>query len=145
LHAEILPVKVRAPDVTGVLGLRWRSLFWLYPSKNRAGFSLNSQALPRFEESWAAIRHRLPKELIQRILMALPSNWSIPVASLISVSTYDWTARQWSVPLNLIISQLFKVGKQPMQAFVGGRYYVEGPDGGPEWGLRVGLVLLFPK
>ena len=77
--------------------------------------------------------------------MALPSNWSIPVASLISVSTYDWTARQWSVPLNQIISQWFRVGKQPMQAFVGGRHYVEGPDGGPEWGLRAGLVLLFPK
>jgi hypothetical protein len=31
------------------------------------------------------------------------------------------------------------------EAFVGGRYYLEGPDGGPEWGLRAGLVLLFPK
>ena len=62
-----------------------------------------------------------------------------------SESTYDWTARQWNVPVNLIISQLFKVGNQPMQAFVGGRYYVEVPDGGPEWGLRAGIVLLFPK
>ena len=60
-------------------------------------------------------------------------------------STYDWTGQQWNVPVNLVISQLFKVGKQPMQAFVGGRYYVEGPEGGPEWGLRAGLVLLFPK
>ena len=59
-------------------------------------------------------------------------------------STYDWEREQWSVPLNVVVSQLFKVGGQPMQSFVGGRYYVEGPDGGPEWGLRAGIVLLFP-
>jgi hypothetical protein len=60
-------------------------------------------------------------------------------------STYDWEREQWSVPLNAIISQLFKIGNHPVQAFVGGRYYAEGPEGGPEWGLRAGLVLLFPK
>jgi hypothetical protein len=32
-----------------------------------------------------------------------------------------------------------------MQAFAGGRYYMDGPEGGPEWGIRAGLVLLFPK
>ena len=60
-------------------------------------------------------------------------------------STYDWEREQWSVPLNAVISQLFKIGSQPMQAFVGGRYYVEGPEGGPEWGIRAGFTLLFPK
>lgn len=65
--------------------------------------------------------------------------------SINTETTYDWTAEQWSVPVNLVISQLFKVGNQPLQAFVGGRYYLEGPEGGPEWGLRAGLVLLFPK
>jgi len=60
-------------------------------------------------------------------------------------NTYDWEHEQWNVPLNFVISQLFKVGKQPVQAFVGGRYYAESPDGGPEWGVRVGFTLLFPK
>lgn len=60
-------------------------------------------------------------------------------------STYDWEREQWTVPLNFVISQLFKVGSQPVQAFAGGRYYVEGPDNGPEWGLRAGFTLLFPK
>jgi hypothetical protein len=60
-------------------------------------------------------------------------------------STYDWERGQWSVPVNAIVSQLFKIGSQPMQAFAGGRYYAEGPDGGPEWGIRAGLVMLFPK
>ena len=60
-------------------------------------------------------------------------------------SSYDWTHEQWTVPVNAVVSQLFKVGSQPMQAFVGARYYAEGPKGGPEWGIRAGLVLLFPK
>jgi hypothetical protein len=60
-------------------------------------------------------------------------------------STYDWTREQWTVPLNLIVSQLIKIGSQPVQFSVGGRYYVEGPNGGPEWGVRAVLTFLFPK
>ncbi len=60
-------------------------------------------------------------------------------------STYDWEREQWNVPANFVISQLFKIGGQPVQAFAGGRYYLESPEGGPEWGLRAGLTLLFPK
>ena len=54
------------------------------------------------------------------------------------------TNEQWSMPLNFVISQLFKIGGQPMQAFVGGRYYAEAPEGGPEWGLRAGLGPALP-
>ena len=60
-------------------------------------------------------------------------------------TTFDWEHEQWNVPVNFIISQLFKVGSQPLQAFVGGRYYFEGPEGGADWGVRAGLTLLFPK
>lgn len=60
-------------------------------------------------------------------------------------STYDWQANQWTVPVNLVVSQLLKIGEQPVQAFVGARYYAETPNGGPEWGLRFGLTFLFPK
>ena len=62
-----------------------------------------------------------------------------------SESTYDWERGQWTMPLNFVVSQLFKVGGHPVQAFVGGRWYVESPRGGPEWGVRAGIVLLFPK
>jgi hypothetical protein len=61
-----------------------------------------------------------------------------------SESSYDWNNEQWSVPLNLTVGQLFKVGGMPMQFTVGARYYAEGPDGGPEWGLRAVFTLLFP-
>jgi hypothetical protein len=60
-------------------------------------------------------------------------------------STYDWERDQWSVPLNGIVSQLLKVGDQPVQASLGGRYYAESPHGGPEWGIRAAITLLFPK
>lgn len=59
-------------------------------------------------------------------------------------SAYDWQQEQWNVPLNFIVSQLFKVGGRPLQAFFGGRCYLEGPDGGTEWGIRTGFTLLFP-
>jgi hypothetical protein len=60
-------------------------------------------------------------------------------------STYDWEGDQWTAPINLFASQLVKFGKLPVNLEVGGRYYVEAPDGGPEWGLRFVVVILLPK
>ena len=60
-------------------------------------------------------------------------------------STYDWKNSQWTVPINAIVAQMFKIGNQPMQFGIGARYYAEGPDNGPEWGLRASFTLLFPK
>jgi hypothetical protein len=60
-------------------------------------------------------------------------------------STYDWDNSQWTVPLNASVSQLLKVGKQPIQLSLGARYYAEKPDGGPDWGLRFAVTFLFPK
>lgn len=60
-------------------------------------------------------------------------------------STYDWKSRQWTVPLNVTVAQLFKVGKQPLQLTLGVRYYADKPEGGPDWGLRLAVTFLFPK
>ena len=60
-------------------------------------------------------------------------------------STYDWTNQQWTVPINLYVTQILKIGKQPVSVQLGGRYYAEGPSGGPEWGLRFAFTFLFPK
>jgi hypothetical protein len=65
--------------------------------------------------------------------------------TLNSESTYDWEEEQWTVPLNLTVSQLVKFGKMPVQLQFGGRYYAESPDNGPEWGLRAGITFLFPR
>lgn len=60
-------------------------------------------------------------------------------------STYDWENSQWTVPLNLMVAQLVKIGKLPVQFQVGGRYYAECPSDGPDWGLRFAVTFLFPK
>jgi hypothetical protein len=60
-------------------------------------------------------------------------------------STYDWSHSQWTVPLNAIVSQLLKIGKQPIQLSLGAKYYADKPSGGPDWGLRFAVTLLFPK
>lgn len=66
--------------------------------------------------------------------------------SLASESTYDWEANAWSIPLIAQVSQLLKLGNQPIQLGVGARYWADSPDGGPEgWGARVQLTFLFPK
>ncbi|SFL80026.1 hypothetical protein SAMN05421830_106207 [Desulfomicrobium norvegicum] len=61
-------------------------------------------------------------------------------------SVYDWEAEQWSVPLNFQVSQLLKIGGQPISIGAGVRYWAESPDAGPEdWGGRLFLTFLFPK
>lgn len=60
-------------------------------------------------------------------------------------STYDWEADAWTVPVNLTIAQLLKIGKLPLQFQAGGRVYAVRPEGGPDWGLRFVVTFLFPK
>ena len=61
-------------------------------------------------------------------------------------TTCNWelSGKQCAVPINLTVGQLLKVGGMPMQFTVGGRYYVTGPYGTPDWGLRFVTTFLFP-
>jgi hypothetical protein len=60
-------------------------------------------------------------------------------------STYDFEAHEWNAPLNLTYSQVVKIGGQ-MVSFAGGaRCYADAPAGGPDWGLRFVVTLLYPK
>ncbi len=58
--------------------------------------------------------------------------------------TYDWESEEWLAPVNFVVSQLMTIGKQPLQVGGGVRYYFDKPEGGPEWGLRFAVTLLFP-
>jgi hypothetical protein len=60
-------------------------------------------------------------------------------------TTYNWQAEQATVPINTGVQQLIKIGKLPIAFEVGYRYYVEKPNGGPDWGLRFQVTFLFPK
>ncbi len=59
-------------------------------------------------------------------------------------SAYDFEHEQWSVPFNLVYSKVAKMGGQTVSFAGGARYYMESPAGGPEWGLRFVVTLLFP-
>jgi hypothetical protein len=59
-------------------------------------------------------------------------------------STFDFENSQWTVPLNFMVSQVFKIGKQPMSIQLGARYYADGPNEHAHWGMRLNFVLLFP-
>jgi hypothetical protein len=71
-----------------------------------------------------------------------PDAWTY---SLLSESTYDWTAEEWTVPVIFNVSKLSHFGKQPVSLQVGYRHYFDTPSGGPDWGLRFAVTLLFPK
>jgi hypothetical protein len=62
-----------------------------------------------------------------------------------SESTYNWIDSQWTIPFNLMVAQLVKIGEVPVQFQLGGRWYAEKPDGGPNWGLRFAVTFLFPR
>jgi hypothetical protein len=61
-------------------------------------------------------------------------------------STYDWENRQWTIPVNIMLSQMLKLpGGQPLSLQLGYRTYTEAPKDGPNWGLRFAITFLFPK
>jgi hypothetical protein len=112
-------LKQEVPFTVGLLA----SQLWSYAGDNEAG-NLNNTFLEPFV-SYVTKTHT--------------------TFSLNTEFSYDWEHEQWSVPINFQVSQLFSVGKQKIQGFLGGRYYAEGPDGVPEWGIRTGLTFLFPE
>ena len=62
-------------------------------------------------------------------------------------STYNWKTSQWSVPVNVYVMQMLKIGGQPLTLQAAARYWGESPDGiGPKgWGVRFQATFLFPK
>lgn len=66
--------------------------------------------------------------------------------SLNTESTYDWKDEEWSVPVNVGVSQMLKIGPQILQVQLGARYWADSPPGGADdWGLRLAVTLLYPK
>jgi hypothetical protein len=60
-------------------------------------------------------------------------------------SSYNWQTSRWTVPANFGVSQVLKLGPQIASFQLGYRSYVSAPSGGPKWGLRFAVTLLFPK
>ncbi len=56
-----------------------------------------------------------------------------------SESTYDWENGQWTVPFNLFVSQVFKIGKLPVKPSSACVTTPRHPTGGPRLGPPGGL------
>ena len=74
-----------------------------------------------------------------------PSAWTLSVQS---ETTYNWKTEKWSVPVNVAVSKLVKLGKLPVSLQAGIGYWAESPDTGPEgfrFRLQANFVLPKPK
>jgi opacity protein-like surface antigen len=64
------------------------------------------------------------------------------------VITADWLAapgQQWTVPIGGGLGRVFRLGDQPMSAYVSAYYNAIRPDAAPTWQLRAEISLLFPE
>ena len=72
-----------------------------------------------------------------------PDAWNFAVNT---ESSYNWTARQWSVPINWMVAKLTSIGGQKVQFQAGLRYWAHSAAGGPNGvGARFAMTFLFPK
>jgi hypothetical protein len=74
--------------------------------------------------------------------------WHIGKGRTISASldaSYDWTGGNWSLPASVSFSKIVKIGEQTVSLSIGGKYWIEGPDQSPEWGIKSGITFLFPS
>ena len=88
-------------------------------------------------------REQVSKSFLQPFISYTTKTYT--TLGLNTESTYDWKNDQWTVPVNVFISQLVKVCDLPISFLGGIREYSEAPDGGPNWGLRFQVQFLFPK
>lgn len=72
-----------------------------------------------------------------------PSAWTV---SAQSETSYNWKTENWSVPVNLGVSKLVKLGKLPVSLQGGIGYWAESPDAGPEgFRFRLQATFVLPK
>ncbi|MDH5426692.1 MAG: hypothetical protein OEZ57_00670 [Nitrospirota bacterium] len=60
-------------------------------------------------------------------------------------STYNWPEQQWTASITPGLSQLIKIGKQPVSIGLGLRHYLAKPAGGPDRGMDFTITFPFPK
>ena len=73
--------------------------------------------------------------------------YTFKIAFAIKLQTetnYDWENEQWTVPLELGVSQTVAFGKLHVSFSVAGRVWVEGPSTAPDWAIRVPITFVLP-
>lgn len=65
-----------------------------------------------------------------------------------SESTANWEApsgEEWTIPINFNVSKVTRLGPFPFSLGAGAGVFVEKPEGGPEWKLRLTATLILPR
>jgi hypothetical protein len=72
-----------------------------------------------------------------------PDAWTFAINT---ESSYNWTAREWSVPINWTVAKLTTISSQKVQFQAGLRYWAHSARGGPDGvGARFAVTFLFPN
>lgn len=76
-------------------------------------------------------------------LKFLSGGWVVGTQPVLS---YDWRDDQATIPLNLTVRKVVRLGNMPMQLSVGFDYYVEQSDDfGPDFGFKVSITPVVPN
>ena len=96
------------------------------------------------EGSPADDREKINASFLQPFLSYTTSTYT--TFGINTESSYDWQAKEWSVPVNLTVTQLLKLGGQPLSIQLGPRYWLDSTENGADgWGFRAAITLLFPR
>jgi hypothetical protein len=89
-------------------------------------------------------RPRVNADFVQPFLSySTKDGWSYTINT---ESTYDWTNKNWAVPIHFTVQKIVRFGKQPIQFGGAMRCWATSPSGGPEsCGLRIIVTGIFPK
>jgi len=72
-----------------------------------------------------------------------PSAWTVSVQS---ETTYNWEIEKWSVPINVAVAKLVKLGQLPVSLSAGVGYWLESPNNAPGgWRFRLQANFVLPK
>jgi len=75
----------------------------------------------------------------------LPHGWFLTSSPLMTANWLAAPGQQWTVPVGGGLGRVFKLGDQPMSAYVSAYYNAIRPDLAPTWQLRAEISLLFPE
>ena len=75
----------------------------------------------------------------------LNDGWYLTTSPIITANWNSRSSDRWTVPLGGGIGKIHRFGQQPVNIQLQAFSYVEKPTGGPDWGLRFQVQLLFPK
>ncbi len=87
-------------------------------------------------------REKVSTSLLQPML-SYTTNSAISF-SLKSETKYNWVAKNWTVPINLLISRVSKINEKRIKASIGLRYWAKTTDTSPEgFGVRTQITFMF--